>query len=99
MYRGGLTRGQIAKLVGAATSTVGYHLASARAADPALRSAHEAAAALKTAHAATAPGLEHLRELIAFLQETGRYPSGTSTSESERTLAAWLQRRREEARA
>jgi hypothetical protein len=26
MYRGGLTRGQIAKLVGAATSTVGYHL-------------------------------------------------------------------------
>lgn len=47
MYRGGLTRGQIAKLVDAATSTVGYHLAAARA-DPQLQSAHEAAPALRT---------------------------------------------------
>ncbi|TSE17861.1 helicase-associated protein [Arthrobacter sp. KBS0703] len=98
MYRGGLTRGQIAKLVGAARSTVGYHLAAARAADPQLQSAHEAAAALKTAHTATAAGLEHMRELVDFIQSTGRYPSRASTNDSERSLAAWLQRRREEAR-
>ncbi|KRE52947.1 hypothetical protein ASG92_25090 [Arthrobacter sp. Soil736] len=98
MYRGGLTRGQIAKLVDAATSTVGYHLAAARNEDPELQSAHEAAAALRTTHASTAQGLEHIRELVAFVQDTGRYPSRASTSEAERTLAAWLQRRREEAR-
>ncbi|MFF2317384.1 hypothetical protein ACFVTE_14050 [Arthrobacter sp. NPDC058097] len=54
MYRGGLTRAQIAKLVGAPTSTVGYHLDMARKADPDLRTAHKAAAALRTAHKATA---------------------------------------------
>lgn len=57
MYRGGLTRGQIAKLVGAATSTVGYRLTIARSTDPGLHAAHEAAAALKTRHAATPQGL------------------------------------------
>jgi hypothetical protein len=98
MYRGGLTRGQIARLVGAPTSTVGYHLAAARAEDPELQSPHKAAAALITAHAATAPGLEHMRELVVFMQDTGRYPSRGGGSESERTLAVWLQRRREEAR-
>jgi hypothetical protein len=48
MYRGGLTRGRIAKLVNAASSTVGYHLAIARKIDPELQTAHEAAAALRT---------------------------------------------------
>ncbi len=38
MYRGGLTRGQIVKLVGAPVSTVGYHLAAARSTDPVHRS-------------------------------------------------------------
>lgn len=99
MYRGGLTRGQIAKLVGAATSTVGYHLAAARSADPGLQAAHEAAAALKTRHEATAEGLVHMSELKTFLQAAGRYPSRIGGTLSERTLAAWLQRRREDARA
>jgi hypothetical protein len=98
MYRGGLTRGQIAKLVGAATSTVGYHLAIARSTNPGLQSAHEAAAALKTRHAATPQGLDHTRELLAFVKETSRYPSRTGGTLTERTLAAWLQRRREDAR-
>jgi hypothetical protein len=56
MYRGGLIRGQIAKLVGAATSTVGYHLAIARSTDPGLQAVHEAAAALKTTVQADEPG-------------------------------------------
>lgn len=34
MYRGGLTRGQIAELVGAAPKTVAYHLRIARACRP-----------------------------------------------------------------
>jgi hypothetical protein len=98
MYRGGLTRGQIAKLVGAPVSTVGYHLTAARAGDPELRSAHEAADALQTTHRATRQGMERVREIVVFMKEMGRYPSRASSSESERTLATWLQRRREEAR-
>ncbi|WP_223256948.1 helicase associated domain-containing protein [Arthrobacter globiformis] len=39
-----------------------------------------------------------MQQLVAFVQETGRYPSRQSRSVSERTLAAWLQRRRQEAR-
>jgi hypothetical protein len=53
---------------------------------------------LRTTHASTAPGLEHLEKLVAFVQETGRYPSRAATSDSERSLAVWLQHRREEAR-
>lgn len=86
------------KPVGAASSTVGYHLGVARKADPELRAAHEAAAALRTTHASTAPGLEHLEKLVSFVQETGRYPSRAATSDSERSLAVWPQHRRKEAR-
>jgi hypothetical protein len=98
MYRGGLARAQIAKLVGAASSTVGYHPDIARKADPELQAAHEAAAALRTTHAATSTGLEHLSELVTFVQTTDRFPSRASTSETEQTLAAWLTHRRAEAR-
>jgi hypothetical protein len=72
MYGGGLTRSQIAKLIGAPTSTVGYHLTDARAADPELRSAHKEAAARQTTHKATTQGLEHMRELVVFVKESGR---------------------------
>jgi hypothetical protein len=99
MYRGGLTRGQIANLIGAAPKTVDYHLRIARAADPEVQDAHESSVAQKTSPAATAQGLERMRQLIAMVQETGRYLSRTTEDTSERTLAAWLQRRREDARA
>ncbi|MFC9352858.1 MULTISPECIES: helicase associated domain-containing protein [Terrabacteria group] len=98
MYRGGLARAQIVKLVGAVSSTVGYHLDVARKADPELQAAHETAAALRTTHAPTAGGLEHLREVVTFVRTTGRFPSRATTSETERTLAAWLTHRRAEAR-
>jgi hypothetical protein len=97
MFRGGPTRGQIADLVGAAPKTVAYHLRIARAADPDLQAAHEAAAVQKTTHAATARVLERVRQLVAMVQETGRYPSRTAEGTAERSLAAWLQRRREDA--
>ncbi|WP_311380822.1 helicase associated domain-containing protein [Arthrobacter sp. ISL-28] len=99
MYRGGLARGRIADLVGAAPKTVDYHLRIALAGDPGLQAAHDAAAAQKTTHAATVQGLERMRQLVALVQETGRYPSRTAESTAERTLATWLQRRREDARA
>jgi hypothetical protein len=38
-----------------------------------------------------------LGQLAAFVQESGQYPSRTSGDATERTLAAWLQRRRREA--
>jgi hypothetical protein len=52
------------------------------AADPGLRLAHEAAAARKTM--VTAPGLERMQQLVALVQETGRYPSTNAESTSER---------------
>lgn len=78
MYRAGLTRGRIAELVRAPASTVGYHLRVAAAADPGLRQEHEAAAARKTM--VTAPGLERMQQLVALVQETGRYPSTNAES-------------------
>lgn len=97
MYRGGLKRGKIAELTGASPATVGYHLSVARSTDPDLQAAHEAAAGKSPR--ITAQGLARMRELLAMVQETGRYPSRRSQDVSERTLAGWLQNRRREARA
>lgn len=94
MYRKGLSRGQIADLTGAAPATVGYHLGLARKHDPGLQNEHETAARKP---AVTGQGRQRLQELVAFVQETGRYPSRSSGDVSQRTLAAWLQRRRREA--
>jgi hypothetical protein len=99
MYRGGLSRGQIAALAGAPASMVGYHLRVACATDPLLREAHEAASGGTGAFRVTAQGRERMRQLVAMVQDTGRYPSRNAESTSERTLAVWLQRRREDARA
>jgi hypothetical protein len=98
MYRGGLTRARIAELAGVPGSTVGYHLRVACAADPGLREAHEAAAGTGASRV-TAQGRERMHQLVAMVQDTGRYPSRNAESTSERTLAVWLQRRREDARA
>ncbi|MBO1269972.1 helicase-associated protein [Arthrobacter sp. PO-11] len=98
MYRGGLSRGRIAELTGAPALTVGYHLGVACAADPGLRTAHEAAVGGKDRQV-TARGLGRMKQLLAMVQETGRFPSLTADDVSERTLAAWLRRRRREADA
>ncbi|KRE67735.1 hypothetical protein ASG92_13945 [Arthrobacter sp. Soil736] len=94
MYRRGLSRGHIADLTGAAPATVGYHLGLARTQDPGMQSEHDAAARKP---AVTGQGRERLQQLVAFVQDTGRYPARGSVDVSERTLAAWLQRRRREA--
>ena len=96
MYRAGLTRARIAELVRAPASTVGYYLRIAVAADPGLRTAHGAAAARKTM--VMAQGLERMQQLVTLVQQAGRYPSTNAESNSERALATWLQRRREDAR-
>jgi hypothetical protein len=98
MYRDGLSRGLIAELTGTPPATVGYHLRMAKTVDPGLRSAHETAAAPKTTRV-TYQGLDPMKELIGFVQETGRYPSQSASDLSERTLAAWFKRRRSEANA
>ncbi|WP_454700058.1 helicase associated domain-containing protein [Arthrobacter humicola] len=96
MYRGGLGRTRIAALTGSPASTVGYHLAVARAADPGLESAHQEAADGKSPRV-SAHGLERMRELVAVVQETGRYPSPRARAAAERSLGVWLERRRREA--
>jgi hypothetical protein len=90
----GLSRGQIANLTDAAPATVGYHLGLARTQDPGLQNEHETAARKPSV---TGQGRERLQQLVAFVQDTGRYPSRSSDAVAERTLAAWLQRRRREA--
>jgi hypothetical protein len=97
MYQGGLPGRRIAELVGVPASTVSYHLRLARAADPGLRPAHGKAS--KSRARVTARGLERMQQLVSMVQETGRYPSRNAACTSERTLAMWLQRRREDARA
>ncbi|PNH86118.1 helicase-associated protein [Arthrobacter sp. AFG20] len=97
MYRGGLTRSRIAALTRAPPSTVGYHLAMARAADPGLQTAHENAASTRAR--VSVQGVARMRQLVAMVQETGRYPSRTSPATDERSLAAWLERRRHDATA
>jgi primosomal protein N'' len=87
----------IAELTGAPPSTVSYHLAAAKAADPALKAAH--AAAGKTTAQASRPGLKRMNQVIAMVQATGRYPSSTADQAWERKLAAWLRRRRRDAKA
>jgi hypothetical protein len=98
MYRGGLTRSRIATLTGAPTATVGYHLSAAVDANPGLQAAHEQAAA-KAPLRVGQQGLARMRELVAMVQETGRYPSRTAADVAERTLASWLDRRRSDAAA
>lgn len=60
--------------------------------------AHEAANGTGSSRV-TAQGLECMHQLVAMVQETGHYLSRNAESVSERTLAVWLQRRREDARA
>lgn len=98
MYRGGLTRSRIAALTGAPAATVGYHLSVARAADPDLQATHEQAVGGKKTQV-TAQGRERMLELVAMVQDTGRYPSRTAGPAAERSLAAWLERRRRDAAA
>lgn len=98
MYRGGLSRRKIAALAGVPESTVGYHLRVASAADPLLRAAHEEATGAGASRV-TAQGRDRMHQLVTMVQDTGRYPSRNAESTSERTMATWLQRRREDARA
>jgi hypothetical protein len=98
MYRGGLTRSRIATLTHAPTSTVNHHLSAAVAADPDLQAAHEKAAS-KAPPRVSPSGLSRMRELVDLVRETGRYPSRTAKDSAERTLASWLDRRRNDAAA
>lgn len=98
MYREGLSRGRIAELTGSLPATVGYHLRLGLAAEPGLRAAHRKAAAPKPGKV-THQGLARMKDLVGFVQDRGRYPSLYANDLSERTLAAWLKRRRHEAYA
>lgn len=97
MYRVGPTRERIAELVRGPRSDRRLPPSPRGAADPGLRPAHEAATAREAK--VTAQGLERMRRPVAMVQETGRYPSRTAESTSERSLAVWLPRRGEDARA
>ncbi|MFC4394680.1 helicase associated domain-containing protein [Arthrobacter sedimenti] len=94
MYRSGIPTPKIAAVVGAAESTVRYHLAVAARQDAGLRTAHKAA--LSTRQRLTAPGQRNLDDILALYANEGRLPARGGT-DRERALATWLQRRREEA--
>jgi hypothetical protein len=96
MYRRGLTRARIAGLVKIPASTVAYHLTVARGQDPGLQAAHDAAAGEPPARV-TGRTMERMNDLIAMVQAEGKYPSSRAGSAAERSLASWLQRRRQDA--
>jgi hypothetical protein len=98
LYRRGLSRGQISARTGAPISTLGYHLAAARAKDSTLRGQHYAAANGNPAKA-NRRSIRCMNDLVAMVQQTGRYPGANSPDPSERNLAAWLRRRRRDAAA
>jgi hypothetical protein len=98
MYRGGLTRARIAALTRAPAATIGYHLSVALAADPGLQAEHEKAAGTP-APQVSVQGVARMRQLVAMVEETGRYPSRTGDDADERRLASWLERRRRDAAA
>jgi Helicase associated domain len=95
LYRQGMTRGQIAKRYGAPISTVGSHLAAARARDPRLALQHQIAAGTTRA-SVTTRGLVRMNQLITMVQKSGRYPVRNAQDVSERALAKWLHRRRQD---
>lgn len=98
MYRRGLNRSQIAEQSGAPVRTVGYHLAVARKLHPGLPAEHQEAAAGSKHGRVTRQGLERMAQLIDMVQKTSQYPSTKSADRDDRALAAWLLRRRKEAR-
>ncbi|MBE4719545.1 helicase associated domain-containing protein [Pseudarthrobacter sp. AB1] len=95
MYRQGITSPRIAATVGAAESTVRYHLTLATKADPGLRGAHKSAAGKTTRR--TAAGAQNLADVVAFHQVEGRQPTTGGRTARERALGVWLHRRRQEA--
>lgn len=95
MYQRGLSVGEIAKLVCAPARTVSYHLTQARKLQPELQAEHEQAVRVRPGKATTR-GLHLMKQLIAMVRDTGRYPSRKSSDKTERALASWLYRRRQE---
>lgn len=96
MYRRGLTTTQIAATMGAAQSTVRYHLAIAAATEPSLRADHRNAARPKRTTRITPAGLQNLHDILALYKAEGRFPSSKSPSPRERALATWLSNRRQD---
>lgn len=94
MYRSGIPAPKIAAVVGAAETTVRYHLAVAAWKDTELRTAH--VAAFSKPQRLTAPGQRNLDDILALYANEGRLPARGGTAR-ERALATWLQRRRKEA--
>jgi hypothetical protein len=98
MYRKGLSRGKIAELTGAPLRIVGYHLTVARSLQPGLAAEHEEAVLRAPRGLISDQSMERTAQLVEWVQENGRYPSTKATDKTERGLAAWLIRRRREAR-
>lgn len=94
MYRHGIAASKIAADHGVAESTVRYHLAIAARLDPRIKAEHQAALPVPPQRL-TAAGQRNLEDIIAFFNAEGRLP--TRRSAREKTLAAWLHHRRQEA--
>jgi hypothetical protein len=95
MYRLGLSRQRIAKLMRVHPALVGYHLVIARRQDPGLEAAHHAATVAKTG---PSPGcLARMDEVITWIRSEGRLPRDRSEDQEERSMARWLSERRREA--
>lgn len=97
MYRQGIPASKIAAAVGAAETTVRYHLQIAARAEPGIRDEHRSML-IPAAKRITETGLRNLADVLAFHQAERRLPVSHGKSARERALAAWLAHRRREGR-
>ena len=95
MYRQGIPSPTIATAAGVAKSTVRYHLHIAAQANPLIRDEHRTAASAPVQPSRA--GLRNMENVITLYTTEGRLPSFKGPSPGERTLAVWLQRRRQDA--
>jgi hypothetical protein len=95
MYRQGIPSPAIAAAAGVGKSTVRYHLHIAAQGDPSIRDEHREAAGEPVRPSGA--GLRNMEDIIVLYKTEARLPSFRGTSPGERTLAVWLQRRRQDA--
>jgi hypothetical protein len=95
MYRRGIPTSKIAATVGAAATTVRYHLQMAKKAEPRLQDEHRAA--LVPVARVLTPSMRNLRDILTFYAIEDRLPLSHGKTPRERALGVWLLRRRREA--
>lgn len=94
MYSAGLTAGEIARIVGAARTTVQQHMAMRERYEPGTLARHHEAKTQRVYPWASTAWMARLAETAAFVSRHGRFPYASGDT-AETALAAWLRVQRQ----